>query len=336
MNHYKASLLAGVSVLAITVANPAAVVAADLPARPAMITKAPVLAPVSPWTFWVEGGLQHVGGGDPSIAGLTPDFAPAKKAWGWSGAAALDYRINPFWHVSAGFRYGAHKSRTTNSIQNGLGLYSGSATSPTTTPATGLNSATRKESNWVADFMVGRELGLGAGSSQFKVGLRVAHIKGTTDGAGQLVTAGTTPTVVNYSYSQTSKFTGWGPRAALEGNMPLTGPWSIDYMVGAAALFGNRTIDQTATVNGIPSPGFTFLGCVSGCPGTFSNSSNGTVFNTDAMLGIAYAITPSAKLGLNYRVDYYANAMRTVDSAGNFSNTNRTYHGPNLRLTVNF
>jgi Legionella pneumophila major outer membrane protein precursor len=324
--HTRALMMGGVSLVALSVCGPA-VLAADMPTKAPLVTRA---VPVSPWTFWVEGGAQAVSGGDSAIGGLFPTFTPGKQTWGWNGAAALDYRFNTMWHVSADFRYGANKTRTTTS--NPLALISTTVATPT---LVGTNSADRKETNWVADFMVGRDIGLGAGTSQIKAGLRVAHIKATTDGTARWTNAATTtiPSVVVANYSQTSKWTGWGPRVALEGNAPLTGPWSVDYMVGVAALFGHQNIDQTATqtLTG-PFPPV----CLAGCPGVGTSSSNNTVFNADGMLGLAYAIAPNNKVALNYRVDYYSNAVRVIDSAGNASNTNRTYHGPNLRWTVNF
>jgi hypothetical protein len=306
----KTVLLCSVSALAIVAVLPVIAQAADIPTKAAY--KAAPLPAVSPWTFWIEGGAQAVSGADSAIAGLTPAFTPAKKTWGWDGAAAIDYRIDAMWHVGVDFRYGANKNRTTDSRQS---------TASTFTAGTIANSATRKESNWVADFMVGRDLGLGAGTSQLKFGLRVAQIKGTTDGVG--VASGTQA----FAYSQTNKWTGYGPRVALEGNAPISGPWSLDYMGGVAALFGSQSVSQTGTC---------ISGGAAGCPVNATSSSNNAVFNADAMLGLAYAVTPHSKLALNYRVDYYANAMREFSSVGAASNASRTYHGPNLRWTVNF
>lgn len=328
-----AFLLSGVSALAISVALAHTAQAADIP--PKAYYKAPPPVPVNPWTFWIEGGAQGVAGGDSSITGLTPAFTPGKRTWGWSGAAAIDYRIDPFWHVSFCFRYGQNRSRTTNSNQVG---FAGFSTTPFSGGVSGPNSATRTESNWVADFMVGRELGLGTGTSLVKFGLRVAQITGTTDGAGQL--ARTSPVAIyNFFYNQTSKWTGYGPRLAIEGNAPISGPWSLDYMGGVAGLFGSQSVTEPSSL----TLGGTAVSCLVGCPVTFfspstnyASSSNNAVFNADAMLGLAYAVTPNSKVALNYRVDYYANAMRTLNSAGAASNTNRTYHGPNLRWTVNF
>lgn len=318
--------LGGVSVAAILVAQPATVLAGDL-AEKAM-AQATVATPVSPWTVWVEGGFQGIAGSNSYVAGLTPPFAPQKRIWGWNVAAAIDYRFNAVWHASAAFRYGANGKRSSNSIQQG--------TSTTTYTFVGGNSASRDESNWVADFMIGRDFGLGTGDAQLKAGVRVAQIKGTTDGSG-LLTSATFGYLLAQDYRQTSRFTGVGPRVAIEGNLPLAGPWSLDYMGGIAVLFGRHALDQTGTSPQLFPGGAMFAdNCLIGCPAIVSSSSNAPVFNVDAMLGISYAITPYARISLNYRVDYYANAMRTANSGGGYSDTYRLYHSPNLRLTMNF
>jgi hypothetical protein len=66
--------------------------------------------------------------------------------------------------------------------------------------------------------------------------------------------------------------------------------------------------------------------CLSGCPIAASTSSNVFVFNADAQAGIAYAISQSAKLSLNYRIDGYWKALGT--------GLDRVYSGPTLKLTV--
>ncbi len=328
----KAVLLCGVSALAITAALPITAQAADLVPK-AHYQAPPPPQPVSPWTVWLEGGAQGVSGGDSSIPGLTPAFTPGKKTWGWSAAGGVDYRLDPFWHVSADFRYGQNKSRTTNSIQHGSVCISAAAVASTcsSTGVAGPNSATRKESNWVADFMVGRDVGLGGGPSQVKFGLRVAQIRGTTNGAGLLITITPTTVSAKFAYNQTSKWLGFGPRLAIEGSAPIAGAWSLDYMGGVAVLFGHQSVSQTVgitTSSGLP--------CVVGCPVPATFIGDNTVFNADGMLGIAYAFTPYSKLGLNYRVDYYNDALSVLSSTGGVSNASRLYHGPNLRWTVNF
>jgi hypothetical protein len=327
--------LAGVSTIALAIAAPAAL-AADLPTKAPPL--APAAAPPSPWTWWVEGGGQAVIG-DPYVPGLSPAFDAKPSNWGWDVAGGFDYRFNANWHVSADFRYGQNR-RHLNSIQ--LGCLNSTICG---TLMHGSNSATRKEYNWVADFMVGRDVGLGLGNSQIKGGLRVAQIRGTTNGNINWLITTAAVTVGPSVYSQTNKFTGIGPRVALEGNKPIGGAWSIDYMVGFAGLFADRSTTQTAFTphasNGVP--------CLTGCPINTSTSGNGFVANPDAMLGIAYQISPTTKLALNYHVDAYFNAFRAfgagglpppalgstaVASPGSPTNVDRIYHGPSIRLTV--
>ncbi len=74
--------------------------------------------------------------------------------------------------------------------------------------------------------------------------------------------------------------------------------------------------------------------CLWGCPIAASSSANNTVFNADGQVGLAYAISQSAKLSLNYRIDGYWNALRGFNSAGVGTNLDRVYSGPTLKLTV--
>lgn len=335
MSHYKASLLAGVSALAITVANPAAGVAADLPARPAMVTKVPMLAPAL-WNWWIEGGASHMSGADAYVDPFaSPGFAPMPHKWGWEAAAGFDYRFDSVWHVNGQFRYG--QNRAASKSHNPIAVFNVPTPSTSTfvaTNVTGSGSGERKEAHWLADFMVGRDMNIGLGNTQAKLGIRVASITGKTTGSASWNVPVTTitPTITavqNLSYVHESKFLGVGPRAALEGSVPLGGAWSFDYNVGVAALFGDRKFTQTSTYSGANvNP------CISGCPaaGTTNNNSGGTVFNLDAQPGISYAISRNAKLTASYRFDGYWNAMRVADVAGNFSNANRFYQGAFLRL----
>jgi hypothetical protein len=240
----------------------------------------------------------------------------------------VDYRLDPFWHVSADFRYGQNNKRGSNS--NPLAKFIGTTTpSPLTTNVRGINSANRDEFNWNADFMVGRDIGLGGGQSQFKFGVRIAEIRGKTTGAAAWVQTTTTPNVAHAaSYQQTNRFLGAGPRMAIEGSAPIGGAWFVDYMGGIAALYGARDLNQTITNTGTT--------CLAGCPVNFASSSDGFVFNADGMLGLGYAFSPNVKLSANYRFDAYFDALRVVNTSNGVSNVNRIYHGPNLRLTVQY
>jgi Legionella pneumophila major outer membrane protein precursor len=316
--------------------------AADLPPAPLpMKAPPPAVVPPSPWTWWIEGGAQAVIG-DPYVPGLSPAFDARPKGWGWDIAGGFDYRFNGVWHAAADFRYGENRANL-NSRQFACLITNGSACG---TLMNGANSATRKEHNWAADFMVGRDVGIGLGNSQVMGGLRVAQIQGTTTGNVNWVITSAAVTNGPSSYSQSNKFTGVGPRVALQGNYALGGAWSIDYMVGAAGLYAWRSTTQSAFTP-LASGGFP---CFTGCPINASTSSNGFVFNPDAMVGLSYAFSPAVKLALNYHVDAYFNAFRafgaggvppptsiglgTVTSPGNPTYVDRIYHGPSIRLTV--
>ena len=243
--------------------------------------------------------------------------------------------------MSADFRYGQNKKRGSNSFPDAVFAITGNTLS-----VPGTNSASRDEYNWAADFMVGRDIGLGGGPAQFKFGVRVAEIRSKTTGtAGWNVPNTTSATCINFlptdfskcplrerSYVQTNRFLGAGPRLAIEGSAPIGGAWFVDYMGGIAGLYGKHSIVQTVTnigeIGGVH--------CLAGCPVNFASSSDGFVFNADGMLGLGYAFTPTAKLSLNYRVDAYFDALRVVNATNGVSNVNRIYHGPNMRLTFQY
>lgn len=349
MSALRRLLLAGVSSLALAVSAPD-VMAGDLP-------EAPVYAPAAPqnsWTIWVEGGAQGLTGDHSYVAGFNnPAFDASPTRWGWNGAIGLDYRFNGDWHISGGFRYGSNQQKRSTHSPVGTFSVPGLIQSfiPGTTPSAagttvstaikvagkivGTNSATREEHNWAADFMVGRDIGLGSGNSQLKAGVRVAQVHGKTEGLVTwnvpVSTATTAAVTRKVTYVQTNNFLGVGPRLALEGSVPLGDSWSIDYMGGLAGLFGTRKFDQTVAV---ATGGVT---CLADCgPVNLSSNSGGAVFNPDGMLGLSYEIMPNSKLSVNYRIDAYFGAMRVLDSTGNLKNVNRIYHGPNLRLTFDF
>src|SRR5262249_17312890 len=160
----------------------------------------------------------------------------------WNGAFGFDYRIDAVWHASGSFRYGQNRTRSAGSSAP-LGLFS-IPTFPSTSAAIvqqairGTNSATRNETNWEADFMLSRDIGLGTNNPQVKVGLRVADLRGKTEGtAAWLVpstTASTQPNTHSRAYQQINHFFGFGPRLAIEGSAPVGGAWFIDYMGGIA------------------------------------------------------------------------------------------------------
>lgn len=347
MYRVRVGLLASVSALAIAAAYPGSASAADVSPRPALVTKAPPAAPRDKWTWWVEGGGSLIGG-DPGVAGL-PNFDVDPKQWGWEGAIGVEYRpaMSP-WIWSAQFRYGQHGSDSASNNPLAVYVLSGFPTTPVS--IVGTNSASRKEHHWVADFMVGRDLGLGLGQNTLRFGVRIAEIKGKTTGSAKwglypfvfpTANCGSPASAVAYcgsetrTYEQNNSFLGVGPRLALDGQIPLGNNWAFEYGGGIAALYGRRKVDQPVNISNVfPTVTTPAPTCVAGCPISASSSSNGFVFNADAMLGISYTINQYVTLMVSYRFDGYWNALRGYDSNGNVTNLDRFYHGPMLRLTI--
>lgn len=310
----RAFLLAGASALALMVASPEQARAADVPAR--MITKAPpVVAPAPQWEWFLEGAGFSTGG-DPVWSDV-PFFQMRsfKPRFGWEAAAGVDYRFagSP-WHVSAQIRYGAAKDDTRRFFATScvLGLC---MTSDTT--------ARHKERHWAADFMVGRDLVVGQGQHQLKLGVRIAELTATTDASGSSIGF---LGFLSSEFTQRSHFRGIGPRAALEGSHPLGGAWSFDYGLGVAVLFGDRDF----ALNG--------SGIILGFPVTtrIPSSDTGQVYNLDAMGGLSYQFTPNFKFTAGYRFDGYWNALHTWNSDRQFVNADRFFHGPFVRATARY
>ena len=327
----RTSLLVGVSFVALTVAMPDLGQAADLP------TKAPIyhpgLAPAPPVTWWIEGGLEWTGGGeigafDPGLGiGSGPFVGGIKPRSGFSIAGGFDYRFaGTPWHVSADVRYGKSRSRSQSFSAS---YYSGPFFASTT------GSATHKEDHWVADFMVGRDIGLGT-QSQIKLGVRVADLSATTDATVNGYATGIfVPFFASFAgtFRQSSRFLGVGPRAAIGGTAQIQGPWSIDYDVGVAALYGNRKLNLSGTIFGsiLGGPPFTTVVDV-------SNDSTGWVPNANGSLALGYTFAPNFKVSAGYQIDYYWGALRTGDGTGtgNVKNIDRSYSGPFARLSGSF
>jgi hypothetical protein len=325
MRASKIALLAGISGLALQLAAPSAF-ATDM----ALKVKAPPAPPPTPavWTWWLEGGAAGMGGGDPFIPNFNnPAFEVMPKRWGGQGAIGTDYKFaGSQWHVSADFRYTANRSNTTNNSETVFFFV------PTPLAVTGANSASRKEHNWEADFMVGHDLGIGT-NTQVKVGLRVADIWGQTTGVASWIQPVVSPPTQISNYQQTDKWLGFGPRAAIEGSVPLQAGWTFDYNAGVAGLWGKTTGTQAVTQS-LVGPGV-LLTCAD-CPTNITTSNSAGVFNADVQAGFAYAFSQNPKLSLNYRFEYFDHVLATYNAAGNGIRVNRYYQGPTLKLTVNY
>ena len=331
MDRFRATSLAGVSAFALAAASPAT--AANLPVRPAPI-KAPS-AIQHRWTWWIEGGPSYLSG-DPYVPGLTnPPFDVSAEGLGGEVAAGFDHDLDVGWHLSGQVRYGWYGPRSNSNSP--IAVFQIPADGgPTTTSVQGANSPDRKEKHWLADFMIGRDLGLGGDTPLIgRFGVRIAEITGKTSGSAvwtNLPHAG--PTRYQEDYAQWNRFFGIGPRLELDGTLPLSPRWTLQYMGGIAGLYGSRSATQGVSafeVGGVPTTPTTV---VSGAPVNANASDHALVLNADAMIGLSYAISARWSLMASYRFDGYWKALKAFDSNGQSVNLDRFYQGVMLRLTM--
>ncbi len=342
----RATLFAGVSVVALMMASPA-VMAADLPVKAPVIAPAPVQQ--DRFTWWVEGGAFNTS--DPNFGPFPflPSPIGIEPKLGWQGAIGFDYSSAAYfpYHIIGQFRYGAaqrHGKAFPASVAipspPGFVFHSGAFTRTTSAYATGAGSADIKEHHWLVDFAAGRDFQLGSGQALAKVGIRVADIYSKVTGSGTVSGSDSAPpffgspiTGTFWFYSR-SKFLGVGPLVGLDGTIPLGGPWSIEYSGDVAVLFGRRSYQSNSTMTLVLNPG---AGQGTGTVTTATSSSDtGAVFNLDGQLGIAYQFNPNFKMTASYRFDGFWDVLRTVNSAGAIVNQNQFYYGPVLRVTFTF
>jgi hypothetical protein len=298
--------------------------------------------PVQTWQVWIEGAsFQTTGGslfGPPAWPGfMGAVFNPAMLPnAGGEIAAGFDYNLaySPY-HFVFDIRGGWSRAATQNSSSNSQQRFFSSFGFFSTLVQTNNSGIIKEhESHTVADFMVGRDLGLGKGLAQFQFGVRVAELNAVTQ--AQLNFA---QTIQNFYFgslfgtthsSQTavgtfrSRFFGAGPRAAFTDSVPLGGKWSAEFAGGIAGLIGNRTLDVAiVTSNGT----------------AYSASYGGAtvIFNADAWAGLSYRFTPTFKLTAGLRTDYFNNALLTFSPVtGGTRTVDRNFWGPFVRLTGQF
>ena len=176
LTKHHALLFASVSVCVLVIASPELARAADAPA-PVVFKAPPVVAPAPQWEWFVE-GAGFTTNGEPVWTNV-PFFLgrSVEPRFGWEAAAGFDYRFagSP-WHVSAQIRYGAAKDDTRRFFSSGCMIIC----------VTSAATARHKEQHWAADFMVGRDLGIGQGQHQLKLGMRVAELNATTEASGNV------------------------------------------------------------------------------------------------------------------------------------------------------
>lgn len=316
------------------------------------------LPPAVPGQFraWIEGGAIW-SGGDPKLqsysligasgfGSIVGQFDLTPKI-GWEVATGFDHRFagSP-WHVSGQFRYG-EAGKTDGSASSSATLISG----PATAFASETFQAAYKETRWLADLAVGRDIaGTGPSALQLKGGFRVAEFAtryATSDDQAQTVTGVNLvvpgfPNVTSFSTTATTlddtraSFVGAGPLIGVEGSVPFAGKWSFDYLGDAALLFGRQQSVDTRTVLYSVTPSYLAVG---GLPNSLSTTTDrmfAGVLSADIQVGDSYWLTQNLKLGASYRLDALVNVFNESNSARDSLTPDRYTHGPRVTLTGQF
>jgi hypothetical protein len=244
------------------------------------------IRPIAPALPPLPRRLRPLGAGILLAALLVPSTLHAAeqqpKAWadGWSLSTQAPYGFNSGGAPGSYFFHGA--------------------------PATGFTAS--NGSRGFYDVGVGRSLGfgreLGLDSMRATFGARMA-----APPAG----SGIAPTVDNRRY------VGVGPRLGLDGSKQLPLSWSLEWQVGAAMLFGDRSAGADGVAPLVPNYA----------------AGNGGVVNVDGLLGLSYWFDAASKLTLGYRADAYFKGSPSF-SAGlpAAQNADRLDHGPVVRFTI--
>jgi hypothetical protein len=350
----RASLLTGASAIALSMPGGAA--HAQAPRSPTLSS-----TPPENLQLWIEGAAFFGAGGSFAVPFLLPGLGGPYSSFnpqnGFEFAFGADYRPQgtPY-HYVFDFRFG--KTGTATSNTSGT---TSSSSSTFVTASTGffgtlfgtqtnINSntaasqATKKwENHLVADLMIGRDIGIGSNRPELLFGIRVADLHASAQALLNAQT-NTTTTVIrtfqsefftsssNTSTTSTtqsilarwnSRFFGAGPRVNLTGSVPIGGAWAFEYSGGAALLIGDRSLGVSIFNNGV------------GTSALYNETA--AILNADAIAALSYSFTPHYKVTAGLRADYYNAALKTYDvNTGGFTNVDRLFWGPFLRLTGSF
>jgi len=224
-------------------------------------------------------------------------------------------------------------------------------------------SAMEREKHLLADFAVGRDVGLGVlGNSRSTIGagLRYASFESATrtlaHGVNRVLPDGwyVNPTLQDeYEFDLTAKrkFKGFGPALSWDAAQRLlgndqAGHLDLDWSLGGGVLFGKQKTATTGSYDTLSVEGkYTQLtGCsVGACParpvlpptplGVAARNKNATVPMLDLSLGLAYQVG-RFEAGAGYRWERYFNVLDT--GYDERKQTDRTIDGPYFKIAVGF
>jgi len=340
-----------------------------------------------PYPLMVELGGQ-VQRHDAPYASLAPDFVdsfsetldptrPQHRDLDWGDGREVRLTYGPGgseWSITAGLRYGRTNKDTPlihgdepagparcavlpDGPLGGACSYPGNMRMGTNWSD---SSAREKEEFDVADFAVGRDVGLGVSGSTVSTGLRYAAFQSTTDvmmdGAPDLTIPDGWIKYFNPAYHTTRthyhaelvanrEFTGTGPTLSWDAAQHLlggedTGHLDLDWSITGGVLFGKQETTITGEMGAeyfdakYTIPGLKLLGPLTDIPLDIApRSKSVTVPMLDLSLGLSYEVG-RFKAGAGYRWERYFDVLDV--GYDEHQDGDRTIDGPYFKVAVGF
>jgi len=341
-----------------------------------------------PFQVELSGDYGRISGGKEILVPATVALFPADHPYPLGGQNELDsigaggikftYKPQPNgWSVSAGVRYGRALANTEEhpkwAVRGGYQLHGDSDTpekyfNPSTVNMYNYatTTSTNEESHTVADFDVGRDVGLGSipmlANSKINFGVRYMKLRSTSEATlhGRPDTYFPPEDVLKYgahfhrfhgTLDASRSFEGAGPAVSWDGSMKLVGDEAangqvdVDLGLGGAVLFGRQKAVTSGNVHGDYQVAFLAafrppLGHGPRYTASYYDQSFGdnrtktvTVPGLSANLGLSYS-TGGFKLSGGYRVERYFDA---IDGGITERKTyDRQYDGPYFKVSFGF
>lgn len=263
------------------------------------------------------------------------------------------------WVLSASIRYGRSKSNKYLHQQTNI-------TVPLATETTGIarryaqTKTSYSEAHAIADFMAGKDVGLGMlgmkGDSTLNVGLRFAQFRSRSsisinadpDYMNHIRTSGLAGAKYRHNFSAQAQnarnFTGIGPAIAWDASATVVGDLqiekiSVDWGLNGALLFGRQKMQGHHQVTGrfhsliphiysghkyYPTTHYTHVG-------NPSRSRSVVVPNVGGFAGVSFRLA-DAKVSFGYRGDFFIGAIDGgLDTAKSY---NRGFYGPFANFSI--
>jgi len=333
---------------------------------PATVTLFPT---AHPYPLGVQNDLDWA-----SAGGVKFSWQSAPAAWWFSGGvrygrASGGAEAHPQWEIAGAARFTDEKYQSLLALAEGNPQFTetikrASHVNPTANGWYNYATATgqSKETHAIADFQVGKDVGLGFGSSKVALGLRYAQFNSDSDvvmhGRPDLIF----PDAFKYNGGHMHRFHGLmdahrqfqgaGPAISWESAIPLSvlgpeaGHVDVDVGLGGAVLFGRQAARITGNVHGEYNIGILQRGSTPtnpynarqeinpyNTPLDYRRSKNVTTPGLNANLGLSYTLG-GLKLSGGYRIERY---FKAIDGGISGRKTyDRQFDGPYAKISIGF